>query len=282
MFPIEKMCKVLKASKSGYYKWLRSSPSKRDVQNEVITEHISEIYQQSKQTYGSPRITRELWARSMKVSRPRVARLMQKAGIQSKIRKKYAITTDSKHKFPVADNLLDRDFKVGNIGKVWVSDITYIRTTQCWLYLTTIIDLGDRKVIGWALSRSLMANCTSIAAWRMATKNRPITTQMIFHSDRGVQYACREFTSILDSNQYVRQSMSRKGNCWDNAVAESFFKTLKTEWTNRHTYHSFREAALSVFQYIEGWYNVRRRHSALGYMSPKDFFNFLLTHKMAA
>ena len=116
----------------------------------------------------------------------------------------------------------------------------------------------------------------------MATKNRPITTQMIFHSDRGVQYACREFTSILDSNQYVRQSMSRKGNCWDNAVAESFFKTLKTEWTNRHTYHSFREAALSVFQYIEGWYNVRRRHSALGYMSPKDFFNFLLTHKMAA
>ncbi len=276
------MCKVLKASKSGYYKWLRSSPSKRFLQNKVLTEHIRQIYQQSKQTYGSPRITRELLARSIEVSRPRVAKLMRKAGIQSKIRKKYVITTDSKHKFPIADNLLDRDFKVGNIGKVWVSDITYIRTTKCWLYLTTIIDLGDRKVIGWSLSRSLKARYTSIAAWRMAVNNRPITGQMIFHSDRGVQYACREFTSILNENQYVRQSMSRKGNCWDNAVAESFFKSLKVEWTNRHKYKSFTEAALSIFEYIEGWYNVRRRHSALGYMTPNEFFKFLLTNKMAA
>jgi putative transposase len=276
------MCKVLKASKSGYYKWLGSSPSKRVIQNKVLTEQIRQVYHQSKQTYGSPRITRELLARSIKVSRPRVARLMQKAGIQSKIRKKYVITTDSKHKFPVADNLLDRDFKVGNVGKVWVSDITYIRTAQCWLYLTTIIDLGDRKVIGWSLSRSLKSKDTSIAAWRMAVNNRPITMELIFHSDRGVQYACREFTSILNANQYVRQSMSRKGNCWDNAVAESFFKSLKVEWTNRHKYQSFREASLSIFEYIEGWYNVRRRHSALGYISPKDFFNFLLINKIAA
>lgn len=276
------MCKVLKASKSGYYKWLKSSPSKRVIQNQAITEHIHQIYQQSKQTYGSPRITRELWARSIKISRPRVARLMQKAGIQSKIRKKYVITTDSKHKFPVADNLLDRDFKVGNIGKVWVSDITYIRTTQGWLYLTTIIDLGDRKVIGWSLSRSLKAKYTSIAAWWMAVNNRPIIRELIFHSDRGVQYACSEFTRMLNGNKYVAQSMSRKGNCWDNAVAESFFKSLKTEWTNRHKYRSFREAALSVFEYIEGWYNVRRRHSALGYMTPNEFENFLLTNKMAA
>jgi len=276
------MCKVLRASKSGYYKWLKSGPSKRVLQNKLLTEQICQIYHQSKQTYGSPRITRELWARSIKVSRPRVARLMQKAGIQSKIRKKYIITTDSKHKFPIADNLLDRDFKVGNIGKVWVSDITYIRTAQCWLYLTTIIDLGDRKVIGWSLSRSLMASCTSIAAWRMAVKNRPINMQMIFHSDRGVQYACKEFTSILNANPYVSQSMSRKGNCWDNAVAESFFKSLKAEWTNRQKYQSFKQAELSVFQYIEGWYNIRRRHSALGYISPNDFFKFLLTNKIAA
>ena len=276
------MCKVLRASKSGYYKWLKSGPSKRVLQNKLLTEQIRQIYHQSQQTYGSPRITRELWARSIKVSRPRVARLMQKAGIQSKIRKKYVITTDSKHKFPIADNLLDRDFKVGTIGKVWVSDITYIRTVQCCLFLTIIIDLGVCKVIGWSLSRSLMASCTSIAAWRMAVKNRPITMKMIFHSDRGVQYACKEFTSIINENPYVSQSMSRKGNCWDNAVAESFFKSLKAEWTNRHKYQSFKEAELSVFKYIEGWYNIRRRHSALGYISPNDFFNFLLTNKMAA
>ena len=276
------MCKVLKVSKSGYYKWLKSNPSKRTVQNQVITEQIRQIYQQSKQTYGSPRITRELLSRSIKVSRPRVARLMQKAGIQSKIRKKYVITTDSRHKFPIADNLLDREFKVGDIGKVWVSDITYIRTAQRWLYLTTVIDLGDRKVIGWALSPSLKAKDTSIAAWRMAVNNRPITQKMIFHSDRGVQYACGEFTNIINGNKYVRQSMSRKGNCWDNAVAESFFKSLKAEWTNRQKYQSFKEAALSVFEYIEGWYNVKRRHSALGYLSPNEFEKLLSTKKLAA
>jgi putative transposase len=276
------MCKVLKVSKSGYYKWLKNSPSKRVIQNQVLTEQIRQIYQQSKQTYGSPRITKELFFRSVKVSRPRVARLMRKAGIQSKIRKKYVITTDSKHKFPIADNLLDRDFKVGEIGKVWVSDITYIRTTQGWLYLTTVIDLGDRKVIGWALSRSLKASHTSIVAWRMAVKNRPITQKIIVHSDRGVQYASGEFTSMINWNKYVRQSMSRKGNCWDNAVAESFFKSLKAEWTNRQKYQSFKQAELSVFEYIEGWYNVRRRHSALGYMSPNEFEKSLLTKKLAA
>ena len=281
-FPIEKMCRVLKVSKSGYYKWLKSSPSKRAIQNQVLTEQIRQVYQQSKQTYGSPRITQELLSRSIKVSRPRVARLMQKAGIQSIIRKKYVITTDSKHRFPIANNLLDRNFKVGEIGKVWVSDITYIRTTQGWLYLTTVIDLGDRRVIGWALSHSLEAKHTSIAAWRMAVKNRPITQEMIFHSDRGVQYACSEFVSMIKGYKYVRQSMSRKGNCWDNAVAESFFKSLKAEWTNRHKYQSFRQAELSVFEYIEGWYNIRRRHSALGYMSPNEFEKFLLTKKLAA
>jgi len=276
------MCKVLKVSKSGYYKWLKNGPSKRAIQNQVLTEQIRQVYQQSKQTYGSPRITRELLSRSIKVSRPRVARLMQKAGIQSKIRKKYVITTDSRHKFPVADNLLDRDFKVGDIGKVWVSDITYIRTAQGWLYLTTVIDLGDRRVVGWALTRSLKASQTSIVAWRMAVNNRPITQKMIFHSDRGVQYASTEFTSMINRNQYVRHSMSRKGNCWDNAVAESFFKSLKAEWTNRHKYQSFKQAELSVFEYIEGWYNVKRRHSALGYLSPNEFEKLLLTKKLAA
>ncbi len=164
------MCKVLEVSKSGYYKWIKSSPSKRFVENQQLTEQIRQIHQLSKQTYGSPRITRELWDRSYKVSRQRVARLMRKAGIRSKVRKKYVVTTDSKHTYCVAENLLDRNFKVGNIGQVWVSDITYIPTKESWLYLTTVIDLGDRKVIGWSLGNSLKAVDTSIAAFNMAIK----------------------------------------------------------------------------------------------------------------
>ena len=276
------MCKVLKVSKSGYYKWAKSCPSKRFVANKELTEQIRQIYQLSKQTYGSPRITKALHDRSYRVSRPRVARLMRKAGISSKVRKKYVRTTDSKHAYRVFDNLLDRDFKVGNIGQVWVSDITYIPTKQGWLYLTTVIDLGDRKVIGWAMSNSLKAADTSIAAFNMAVKNRPITQNLIFHSDRGVQYACNEFTAMLRSYRMIKQSMSRKGNCWDNAVAESFFKSLKSEWTNWHKYQSLKQAELSVFEYIEGWYNSKRKHSALGYLSPMEYENFLLTNKSVA
>jgi transposase InsO family protein len=276
------MCKVLKVSKSGYYKWLTSCPSKRYVENQVLMKQIREIHKSSKRTYGSPRITQELLDCRVKVSRPRVARLMQKDGIRSIVRKKYVVTTDSKHKFPIAKNLLDRDFKVGEIGRVWVSDITYIHTEQGWLYLTTVIDLGDRKVIGWSLSSSMKAIQTSIAAFRMAVNNRSISKKLIFHSDRGVQYACNEFTDLLKAYPKVRQSMSRKGNCWDNAVAESFFKTLKSEWTNWNKYQSVKQAALSVFEYIEGWYNVKRKHSALGYRSPAEFEKLLLNQKLAA
>jgi len=276
------MCKVLKVSKSGYYKWVKSSPSKRFKENQELTEQIRQIHQLSKQTYGSPRITQTLRDRSCKVSRQRVARLMQKAGIRSKMRKKYVATTDSKHTYRVAENLLDRNFKVGNIGQVWVSDITYIPTKQGWLYLTTVIDLGDRKVIGWALSSSLKATDTSMTAFRMAITNRPISQKLIFHSDRGVQYACNEFTDMLENYKMIEQSMSRKGNCWDNAVAESFFKSLKSEWTNWHKYQTLEQAALSVFEYIEGWYNSKRKHSALGYLSPMEYEKTLITKKSAA
>jgi len=276
------MCKVLQVSKSGYYKWVKSSPSKRFLENQRLTEQIRQIHSLSKQTYGSPRITEALRDRSFNVSRQRVARLMRKAGIRSKVRKKYVVTTDSKHTYSIAENLLDRNFNVGNIGQVWVSDITYITTKQGWLYLTTVIDLGDRKVIGWSLGSTLKATDTSIAAFNMAIKNRPITQQLIFHSDRGVQYACHEFKDMLKRYKFVRQSMSRKGNCWDNAVAESFFKTLKSEWTNWHKYQSIKQAALSVFEYIEGWYNLKRKHSALGYLSPAEYEKYLLTKKSAA
>lgn len=281
-FPIEKMCKVLQVSKSGFYRWLKSGPSKRARQNKLLTEQIRRIHQQSHGTYGSPRITMQLNSLSIKVSRPRVARLMRKARIRSKLRRKYVVTTDSKHAFKVAKNLLDRNFQPGTIRKVWVSDITYIRTAQSWLYLTTVIDLGDRKVIGWALSTSLKATHTSVAAWKMAVTNRPVTGDLIFHSDRGVQYACTEFADLLKSYKTVRQSMSRKGNCWDNAVAESFFKSLKSEWTRWKKYQTINEAKTSVFQYIEGWYNTKRRHSALNYMTPSEFEHHLLTQKLAA
>ncbi len=281
-FPIEKMCKVFKVSKSGFYRWLKSGSSKRTRQNKLLTEQIRRIHEQSHGTYGSPRITRELSSLSIKVSRPRVARLMRKARIQSKHRRKYVVTTDSKHTFKVAKNLLDRDFQPGTIGKAWVSDITYIRTVQGWLYLTTVIDLGDRKVIGWALSTSLKAEHTSVAAWKMAVTNRPVTGDLIFHSDRGVQYACTEFIDLLNAYKTVRQSMSRKGNCWDNAVAECFFKSLKSEWIRWRKYQTINEAKTSVFQYIEGWYNTKRRHSALNYMTPSEFKYHLLTQKLAA
>jgi len=276
------MCTVLKVSRSGYYKWIGSRPSKRDIENRQLTKLIKDIFSQSKQTYGSPRITQELRDRGYKVSRPRVARLMQKAGIQSKVRKKYIATTNSKHTFQVSENLLDRNFKVENIGLAWVSDITYIPTKQGWLYLTTVIDLGDRKVIGWSLGSSLKTSETSVAAFKMAVKNRPITQELIFHSDRGVQYANNQFRELLRGYKMIKQSMSRKGNCWDNAVAESFFKTLKAEWTNGHKYQTIKQAALSVFEYIEGWYNLKRKHSALGYLSPTEYEQLLLTKKSVA
>lgn len=283
MFPIGKMSEVLQVSRSGYYRWLKSGPSRRAVENRELTAEIRGIHARSRQTYGSPRITAELNAGSRKVSRPRVARLMKEAGIRSNVTRKYRVsTTDSKHGFHIAPNLLDRDFKVGETGKVWVSDITYIPTVQGWLYLTTVIDLGDRKVIGWALSTNMTAKDTTVAAWRMAVKNRPVTSDLVFHSDRGVQYACTEFTDLLKAYTTVTRSMSRKGNCWDNAVAESFFKSMKSEWTNWYRYQTFKQAELSVFEYIETWYNVHRRHSALNYMTPIEYYYFLQTRDLAA
>ncbi len=164
-----------------------------------------------------------------------------------------------------------RGFTVTRPGQVWVSDITYVPTRSGWLYLTVIIDLFERKVIGWSMSRGLTANETVIAAWMMAVRNRPITQELIFHSDRGVQYACNAFTKILGSNKLITRSMSRKGNCWDNAVAESFFKTIKVEWIYTNSYANQQQAQLSIFEWIEGWYNRRRRHSALGYKTIEEF-----------
>jgi len=276
------MCRVLRVSKSGYYRWLRAEPSKRSIDNQAFTVRIRQIHEKSKQTYGSPRIAAALQSQGLTISRPRVARLMKQAGIRSEYKKKYRATTDSKHDHPVADNLLDRNFQPENIGQAWVSDLTYIATAQGWLYLTVIIDLAMRKVIGWALSSTLSACDTSVAAWNMAIRQQPLTRELIFHSDRGIQYACTQFRELLARDERVKQSMSRKGNCWDNAVVESFFKSLKVECLYRQRFETRTQAELTVFQYIEAWYNTHRLHSALGYLSPAEYEQILSSNKKAA
>jgi putative transposase len=282
MFSVEKMCMLFKVSRGGFYTWLKDTPSNRSVENNMLEQEIIKAFQNSKSTYGSPRITQVLNKKQIKVSRPRVARIMRKAHLRSIVKKKFRVTTDSNHKFTIPENKLDRNFQPGTLGAVWVSDITYIGTKQGWQYLTTVIDLGDRKVIGWALSTTMKAIDTSIPAFKMAQRNRPITQELIFHSDRGVQYACNEFRKLLESNPLIKRSMSRKGNCWDNAVAESFFKTLKSECIYQNKFTNKEQAALVVFEYIEAWYNRKRLHSALGYMSPEEFGRNLNKQNIAA
>jgi transposase InsO family protein len=276
------MCSVFKVSRAGFYKWTVSSPSNRSVENQMIETEVLQAFENSKRIYGSPRITSKLHKKAINVSRPRVARIMRKAKLRSIVKKKFKVTTDSIHKFPVPENVLERDFKPGILGAVWVSDITYIRTRQGWLYLTTVIDLGDRKIIGWALSTTMKANDTVIPAFKMAQARRPVTQQLIFHSDRGIQYACNEFRWLLEQNPLIIRSMSRKGNCWDNAVAESFFKTLKAECVYQHKFTDKEQAARIVFEYIETWYNRKRLHSALGYLSPEEFGRNLNKQNIAA
>lgn len=245
--------------------------SKRKLENLELTNEIKKSFENSKGIYGSPRVHEDLKSLGFSISRKRVARLMKKEGLQSKIRKQWKVTTNSSHKYPVAPNLLSQNFTVSRANEVWVSDITYVKTNQGWLYLTVIIDLWDRAVVGWSLSKTMFAKDTVIAAWKMANINRSITEPLLFHSDRGIQYACKEFTNYLNANPLVKQSMSRKGNCWDNAVAESFFKTIKTELIYHHKYKTRMEAELQIFEYIETWYNRVRRHSTLNGKSILEF-----------
>jgi len=255
------MCDCFKVSPNAFYDWKAGKSTKRIQREKVLSEKIKTIWEESLYTYGSPRVWEELQQAEGKVSRSLIARVMRKYGFRSVHKKKFKVTTDSKHTFPVSDNVLNRDFTADRIAQKWVSDLTYIYTKEGWLYLTAVIDLFDRKVIGWSFSSGMTAQETVIPAWRMACQNRPITKELIFHSDRGIQYACKAFRNLL-SKPLVTQSMSRKGNCWDNAVAESFFKTLKVERVYQRTYLTRNEAKMDLFQYIEGWYNTRRIHSS--------------------
>lgn len=269
------MCRVLNVSVSCFYRWLVSPESPGEQRIKLLVEKIQKVHKASSYIYGSPRITAELHKTGDLVSRSYVARLMNRHGIRSKVKKKYKITTDSNHSYRVAENLLQRDFSADSLSRKWVGDITYIHTDKGWLYLTTVIDLADRKVIGWSLSTDMTAGNTTVAAIKMAVGNRAVKNGLIFHSDRGVQYACDEFKAILSHNNII-QSMSRKANCWDNAVAESFFKSLKTEMVYHRRFMDQQSAKLEVFGYIEGFYNTKRIHSALGYKTPKQMEEMLL------
>lgn len=274
---------MFKVSKSGYYDWLNRGPSKRWSENEVLTSVIHDIFKESFGSYGAPRIRAELIKRGYNVSRPRVARIMGANGLFAKRKRKFRTTTDSGHDYPLAPNILDRDFTVNGQNQVWVSDITYIRTGEGWMYLTVIIDLFNRKVVGWSMGQTLGTAETIIPAWKMAIMSNNITDRLVFHSDRGSQYAGHDFTDILKGyNGLVVQSMSRKGNCWDNAVAESFFKSLKVEWVYHQDYRSRSEAELSIFQWIETWYNKKRIHSTLDYKTIEEFENEMYNQKTAA
>jgi transposase InsO family protein len=274
-YGVTKMAKDLGVSRSGYYAWLKREPGQRETEDRELLCLIIQIFENNKGRYGSPRIWQELVDEfNYRISRKRVERLMRKEKLWAKRKPKAAKTTDSNHCEPVCENVLARDFRASGPGEKWVSDITYLRTLCGWLYLTVIIDLYDRKVIGWAISASLEASETTIPAFKMAVKNRPPRKGFIFHSDRGVQYCSKHFRQVLYAIcPSVRQSISRKGDVWDNACAESFFKTLKWELDILDGKHTRQEVKLGIFEYIEMYYNRRRRHSALGYATPLALSN---------
>ena len=282
LYPIVKMSEVFGVSRSGYYSWMGRGPSDRRKENQRLLGLIKKIWLKSGKTYGSPRIHQQLLRQGEQLSRRRVARLMRKEGIQSQIRPKWVATTDSKHSLPVAPNLLDQDFTTDRLGQVWVSDITYIPSSQGWLYLTTIMDLADRQILGWSFSEGMRADQTVIPAWRQACQKRAIDQKLIFHSDRGIQYACEEFCQLLEARPLVHQSMSRKGNCWDNAPAESFFKTFKAELPIEPKHYRYDKLRGVIFQFIEIWYNRQRLHSTLGYHTPAEMENHLIENQELA
>ena len=263
------MCKVLEVSRSSYYKRRSKGKSNRELENEKILTMIKEIFTENKERYGSPRITEELRHRGISCNKKRIARLMRKEGISAKIFRKYRITTQSDHDRARPSNLLGREFIRGRMNEVWTSDITYIRTDEGWLYLSAVMDLYSRKILGWHLDKRLDSDLVE-KALQNALYDREISEGIIFHSDQGAQYASESFRHLLEINGFI-QSMSRRGNCYDNAVTESFFHTLKTELVNRTRYKTREEARRSIFEYIEIFYNRKRLHSSIGYHSPVEY-----------
>ncbi len=263
------MCQVLGVSRSGYYAWRDRPPSPRAQTNAALLTRIRLVHAQSRQTYGSPRIHAELRAQGIPCSRHRVARLMRRHAIRPWHKRRFRRTTHVNPRLPVATNHLNQNFVAGQPNQVWLSDLTYVPTAEGWLYLAAILDLCSRRVVGWQASAQL-DTALALGAWQLAVGRCCPPTGGLHHSDRGSQYASAAYQQHLQARAWTA-SMSRSGNCYDNAPMESFFATLKTELVHRRTFQTRAEAQAAIFDYIEGFYNPTRRHSALGYRSPMEF-----------
>jgi putative transposase len=268
-WPVTLMCQVFSVSTSGFYAWLARPQSKQELRREAILAEIRAVHAQFKARYGSPRIHKELEARNVPCSVNTVAKLMHDNDIHAKTKRKFRNTTDSRHTRPVADNLLDRQFNPSKLNEVWLGDITYIWTREGWLYLAVVEDLFSRMVVGWSMAEHMESRLV-VDALEMAIARRLPEEGLLAHSDRGSQYASEHYQTVLLKHG-IECSMSGKGQCWDNAPMESFFASLKKELVHDEDYHTRQQARSSIFEYIEPFYNHKRRHSALGYLSPVEF-----------
>lgn len=263
------MCELLGVSRSAYYAWLHTAPSKTTKEDAVLMDKIKVIFNDGRGNYGARRIKRSLKNKGFQVSRRRIGRLLKQLGLCCKTKRKFKATTDSKHSLPIAPNLLNRQFTPNQANRFYAGDITYIPTKEGWLYLAVVIDLYSRKIVGWSMANNMKAKLVNDALL-MALWQRKPSRGLIWHTDRGSQYASHSHRTILQQHG-IKQSMSRKGNCWDNAVSESFFHTLKTELTHHQRFKTREEAKTAIFEYIEVFYNKVRMHSANDYMSPVDY-----------
>lgn len=269
-YPVRLMCRVLEVSAAGFYLWRTRGPSARAIMDDRLILPIRVSHHRSDGSYGAPRVLDDLRDEGWRVGKKRVARLMRQDGLEGRARPKAkARATDSQHAYPVAPNLLNRQFDVSEMNRVWVSDITFIPTRQGWLYLATVLDLASRRCIGWAMRETADADL-ALSALRMALGARNPRPGLLHHSDRGTQYACDDYRTLLAEHEIVA-SMSNKGDCWDNAVAESFFATLELELIIKRDWRTRDDARRAIFRYIETWYNRQRRHSTLGNISPAAF-----------
>jgi transposase InsO family protein len=271
---VARLGRVLGVSRSGFYAFRRRPEGVRSRERQELLGAIRRIHEDVEQVYGAPRMLRELRAEGHRCGRHRVARIMRAAGLRARRRpRRRPRTTDSRHALPVAPNVLAQDFQVETPDRVWVGDITYVPTGEGWLYLAVLLDLCSRRVVGWALDRTIDRSLT-LRALAMALQRRKPGSELLHHTDRGSQYAATDYQLELEAAR-IRCSMSRKGNCYDNAVAESFFATLKKEHVHHRRWRTRDEARSDLFEYIEGFYNHRRRHSALGYRSPVEYEEML-------
>ena len=263
------MCSVLRFSRSRYYDWRKNPLSKRAVENVDLTEKIKAVFIEGRHNYGARCIQNRLVQRGITISRKRVAKLMKKAGLSPKTKRTFKVTTDSRHTLPIAPNLLQRQFHVTQPNRYWAGDITYIPTASGWLYLATVMDLYSRKIVGWSMDTSMKANLVNDALTMALWRGKP-GKGLIWHTDRGSQYCSTSHRCILKDHGIV-QSMSRKGDCWDNATSESFFSTLKRELVVKSDFVDQKQAAKAIFEYIEVFYNKIRAHSTIGYLAPTEF-----------